>query len=219
MRHLINTYIQADPATLLGDLSALSLTDLIIKTGIHDAIAKKLNEKGRLSNGAIAEAIINNVRKAIVNERLADPRFYEEMSKLLDDLIQQKRDDTESYEQFLKDAQALVERLAKGQQGEDLPEALRGNKRAAVLYNNLPGILAAIPAAAGQVAHPTPSYGDESLMIALKLDKAIRENAPADWKGDSAREAMVLNAIYPVMKRDRAATEAIFAIIKQQPDY
>ncbi len=219
MRHLINTYIQADPSTLLGDLTALSLTDLIIKTGIHDAIAKKINEKGRLSNDAVAETIINNVRKAIVNERLADPRFYEQMSKLLDDLIQQKRDDTESYEQFLKDAQALVERLAKGQQGEDLPEALRGNGPASVLYNNLPAILAAIPVPSGQVAYPTPPYGDESLMIALKLDEAIRENAPADWKGDSAREAMVLNAIYPVMKRDRAATEAIFEIIKQQPDY
>lgn len=46
MRHLINTYIQADPASDLGNLSSLSLTELIIETGIHDAIARKLNEKG-----------------------------------------------------------------------------------------------------------------------------------------------------------------------------
>jgi hypothetical protein len=38
MRHLINTYIQADPADLLGDLSSMSLTELIIETGIHDAM-------------------------------------------------------------------------------------------------------------------------------------------------------------------------------------
>ncbi len=219
MRHLINTYIQADPSSLLGDLSALSLTDLIIKTGIHDAIAMKLNEKGRLSKDAVAEAIINNVRKAIVNERLADPRFYEQMSKLLEDLIQQKRDDTESYEQFLKNAQALVEKLAKAEPDDALPAQLRGNRPAAVLYNNLPDILAAIPVREKWAATEVPAYGDECLAISLRLDEAMREKAPADWKGDPTREAMVLNAIHPIMKRDKAATQAIFEIIKQQPDY
>ena len=49
MRHLLNTYVQADPAADMGNLSSLSLTELIIETGIHDAIARKLNEKGKLS--------------------------------------------------------------------------------------------------------------------------------------------------------------------------
>ena len=77
MRHLINTYIQADPAADLGELGEMSLTELIIRTGIHDAIARKLNEKGKLSRNAIAEGIINNVRKTIIREQLTDPRFYE----------------------------------------------------------------------------------------------------------------------------------------------
>jgi type I restriction enzyme, R subunit len=47
MRHLLNTYVQADPAAGLGDLNSLSLTELIVETGIH-AIARKLNEKGKL---------------------------------------------------------------------------------------------------------------------------------------------------------------------------
>ncbi|MCK7500299.1 MAG: hypothetical protein MZW92_65915 [Comamonadaceae bacterium] len=96
MRHLINSYIQADPATLLGNLGSLSLTELIIETVIHDAIARKLNARGKLSRDAVAEAIIHNVRKTIVRDQLTDPRFYEEISKLLEDLIQQKRDDAES---------------------------------------------------------------------------------------------------------------------------
>jgi len=49
MRHLINTYIQADPAAELGELGEMSLTELIIETGIHDAIARKLNAQGKLS--------------------------------------------------------------------------------------------------------------------------------------------------------------------------
>src|SRR5437764_9855892 len=102
MRHLINTYIQADPAADLGELGETSLTELIIETGIHDAIARKLNEKGKLSRNAIAEGIINNVRKTIIRNQLTDPKFYAEMSKLLDDLIQQSRADAAAYEAFLK---------------------------------------------------------------------------------------------------------------------
>ena len=220
MRHLINTYIQADPASLLGDLSALSLTDLIIETGIHDAIAKKLNDKGKLSRDAIAEGIINNVRKTIVRDQLTDPRFYEEMSKLLEDLIRQKRDDTESYEQFLKDAEALAKKLAKGKGENGVPAALQGNKEATVLYNNLPAVLvAAAPTPEQLAAEPDAADGDPLLELALELDQAIREQAPADWKGDPAREAQVLNAIHPIMKKNKAATRAIFEIIKNQPGY
>jgi type I restriction enzyme R subunit len=53
----------------------------------------------------------------------------------------------------------------------------------------------------------------------LKLDKAIREHAPAGWKGDPAREAQVLNAIAPILGKNKAATLAMFEIIKNQPGY
>ncbi len=218
MRHLINTYIQADPADLLGDLSSLSLTELIIDTGIHDAIAKKLNEKGKLSRNAIAEGIINNVRKTIIRDQLTDPRFYEQMSKLLEDLIQQQRDDTDSYAQFLKNAEALAKQLGgKGSDSDQLPAVLRGNREAAVLYNNLPDVLAA--AAGHMVAEPTAAFRDECLNYALSLDQAVRDKAPSGWKGDPAREAQVLNAIFPIMDKNKAATLAIFEIIKNQPGY
>jgi type I restriction enzyme R subunit len=75
---------------------------LIIETGIHDAIARKLNEKGKLSKNAIAEGIINNVRKTIIRDQLTDPKFYAEMSRLLGDLISQSRTDAAAYEAFLK---------------------------------------------------------------------------------------------------------------------
>lgn len=218
MRHLINTYIQADPANLLGDLSSLSLTELIIETGIHDAIAKKLNEKGKLSRDAIAEGIINNVRKTIVREQLTDPKFYEEMSKLLEDLIEQKRDETDDYEQFLKNAEALVKKLAQGKGENEVPAELHGNKEATVLFNNLPTILTAA-VQPNTAAEPRVVHGSECLALALKLDKAMREKAPAGWKGDPAREAQVLNAIFPIMGKDKAATMAVFEVIRHQPGY
>lgn len=218
MRHLINTYIQADSAHVLGDLETLSLTDLIIKTGIHDAIAQKLNAKGKMSRDSIAEGIINNVRKTIIRDRLTDPRFYDQMSKLLDDLIKQKRDDTEAYEEFLRNAEVLVKKLANGQSDAAVPQALQGNREATVLYNNLINILQA-DVEELQAAEPRPEYGDERAQMALRLDIAIKAQAPAGWRGDQVKESVVLNTIHRTLGKGREATLAVFDIVKNQAGY
>jgi type I restriction enzyme R subunit len=211
MRHLINTYVQADAAAELGELGAMSLTELIVETGIHDAIAKKLNAKGKLSKNAIAEGIINNVRKTIIRDQLTDPRFYEQMSKLLDDLIAQSRADAAAYEAFLKQAEALAKRLGSKKPDAGIPAVLHGKREAAVIFNNLASINASTFAC--------PTSDDDKAALALKIDMAVREKAPAGWKGDQAREAIVKNALFPLVERDREATQALFEIVKNQPGY
>ena len=47
----------------------------------------------------------------------------------------------------------------------------------------------------------------------------MRERAPAGWKGDETREKQVLNALFPLMGKDKTATQAIFDIIRNQPGY
>ena len=216
MRHLLNTYVQADPAADMGNLNSLSLTELIVETGIHNAIARKLNEKGKLSKNAIAEGIINNVRKTIIRDQLTDPRFYAEMSKLLDDLIKQSRADAAAYEAFLKKAEELVKRMAQKEAVAGVPAVLHGKPEAIVIYNNLPDILAS---GTSVLREESPLEQEERAGLALKIDQAMREHAPAGWKGDDTREKQVLNALFPIMSRDRQVTQAIFEIIKNQPGY
>jgi len=191
-------------------MSSLSLVELIVETGIHDAIAKSLNAKGKLSEDSVAEAIINNIRRTIVRNQLTDPRFYAEMSKLLDDLIQQSRSNTTSYEAFLLKAEDLANRLVL-KKGGGHPAMLKGYPGAIVLFNNLDHI----PATKFQC----PADEDGKAKLALALDLAMREKAPAGWKGDEIREKQVLNALFPIMSRDRQATQAIFDIIKNQRSY
>ena len=219
MRHLLNTYIQTDPAADLGELGEMSLTELIIETGIHDAIARKLNEKGKLSKNAIAEGIINNVRKTIIREQVTDPRFYEQMSKLLDDLIKQNQSAAIAYEEFLQTVEALVKRLVAKHSDEGVPARLHGKRDATVIYYNLPRILQAGRAEAAGVAEPSADYGDDLVKLALEIDRVMQERAPAGWKGDQAREAQVLNALFPLLDRDREATLALFELIKNQPEH
>jgi type I restriction enzyme R subunit len=96
-----------------------------------------------------------------------------------------------------------------------VPAALHGKREATVIYNNLPRILAA--AVGG--ADPRAEDGEERARLALEIDRTMRERAPAGWKGDQAREAQVLNAIFPLLNRDRDATLALFELIKNQPGY
>ena len=210
MRHLLNTYIQADHADPMSTVDNFSLVELIVQTGVHDAIAKKLNAKGNLSKGAIAEGIINNVRKTIIREQLTDPKFYEGMSRLLEDLIKQSRDDAAAYEEFLRKAEALVRQL--GQKGPgNSPAALNGHREATVLFNNLDSI--------ATTTFQCPKDEGAKVKLALDIDLAMRGSAPSSWRGDPAREAQVLNALFPLMGRDRVATSAIFEIIKNQQGY
>ena len=196
----------------------MSLTELIIETGIHDAIAKKLNAKGKLSKNAVAEGIINNVRKTIIRDQLTDPRFYAQMSKLLDDLIKQSRTDAAAYEEFLRKAEDLVKRLAAKQPEDGLPAELHGKHEAAVIYNNRETVLSTAPPA-NEVREGQPAYGNERVLLALEIDHAMRLKAPADWKGDETKERVVQNFLFPLMKKNRAATLALFELIKNQPGY
>ena len=93
---------------------------------------------------------------------------------------------------------------------------LHGKREATVIYNNLPDILAAGRAT---VAEPRADYGDRLVELALEIDRVIRKRAPAGWKGDQAREAQVLNALFPLLDRNREATRALFELIKNQPGY
>jgi len=219
MRHLLNTYVQADPAELQGNLNDLSLTELIVQTGIHDAIAKKFNEKGKLSRNAIAEGIINNVRKTIIRDQLTDPRFYEEMSKLLDDLIKQTRTDAASYEEFLRKAETLAKRLmAHATSEDDVPSELHGMTEAAVIYRNLPKILIKTPAI-DYVDEPREPHARELMNLAVKIDRAMREQAPAGWKGDEAKERTIKNILFALLDKNHEATRRLFDLLEQMPGY
>ena len=66
-----------------------------------------------------------------------------------------------------------------------------------MLFNNLPRILAA---ATRDPSKCPAEDEDERVSLALEIDLAMRERAPAGWKGDQAREKQVLNALFPIMQ-------------------
>jgi type I restriction enzyme R subunit len=130
---------------------------------------------------------------------------------LLDDLIKQNCEDIKQYELFLNNAEELFKRMMKKEYTEDIPSDLHGKTEAIVIYNNL----FSLP----KINFQLPVSDKERAKLALKIDTAIRDSAPAGWRGDQVRESQVLNLLFPLLEEDREATMALFEIIKNQEGY
>ncbi|WP_233861868.1 type I restriction endonuclease subunit R [Paraburkholderia adhaesiva] len=197
MRHLIDTYIEASEPRKISGFENIGLLDLIVKTGIADAIAKKLGEmKDRQS---VAETIENNVRSKIVKDHLTDPAYFAKMSALLDEIIKKRKEKAIDYEQYLKQIADLVKRVQAGK-SDDTPAALDSNGKRA-LFNNL-------KAASSRTE-------EQALTQALEIDAAVRRVRPDGWRGVLPRENVIKQALWDILQDDREV-ERIFLIIEAQ---
>ena len=206
MRHLIDAYIQADEPRKISPFDNIPLLELVVETGIAEAINTQLGGlKG--NKNAVAETIENNVRRKIIKEHLNDPEFYEKMSALLDEIIALRKAKAIEYEEFLKRIAELAKKVQAGK-GDDTPEKLdTPGKRA--LYNNLK-----IPK--GKIAegseYNVSSNTDSMLDLALKIDETVKQVRPDGWRGVQAREQVIKAALYGVLQ-DVADVERMFKVI------
>ena len=207
MRFLIDTYIEADEPRKISPFDKMGLLELIVKTGIADAIASQLaGLKG--NRNAIAETIENNVRSKILKEHLSDPAYYEKMSALLDEIISARKTKAVEYEEYLKRIADLARRVEVGL-AEDTPEQLKNSPALRALYNNLKK--------AGETSGPADRATTE-LELAVKIDAAVKQVRPDGWRGVQAREQVIKAALYKILQ-DEAEVERIFLIIKAQVEY
>ena len=215
MRHLIDTYIQADEPETISPFGDMSLLDIIVRSGIADAINSLPNGiKG--SKEAVAETIENNVRQKIIKEHLIDPAFFEEMSKLLAEIIKERKANAISYEEYLKKIAELAKQANEGK-SEETPDRINTPALRA-LYNNLA----------------------KNEALALQIDEAVKRTRPADWREHQARENVIKKEIYNLLSESRdtetsgflresrtiydqgeisSEVERIFEIIKEQSEY
>ncbi len=218
MRFLIDTYIEADEPRKISPFDKMGLLELIVKTGIADAIASQLGGlKG--NRNAIAETIENNVRSKILKEHLSDPAYYEKMSTLLDEIIAARKAKAIEYEEYLKRIADLARRVEAGL-AEDTPEQLKNSPALRALYNNLKKV-GRISEPEDLVAEAQSEYtvsGDPALELALEIDAAVKRVGPDGWRGVQAREQVIKAALYEILQ-DEAEVEWIFLIIKAQSEY
>ena len=135
-----------------------------------------------------------NVRKLIIDETPVNPKYYERMSELLSDLIEQRRQAALSYEEYLAKIVALTKLAADPSGGTAYP----------------PGIVTAAQRALFD------NFGQDSAMV-LAIDHGIRAVKKDNWRGNVVKEREVRNAIRAHVGEPEAGF--IFDLVMKQSDY
>ncbi len=194
MRHLLDTYIRAEDSVKLSAFDDMTLIQLIVEKG--EAAVQDLPKAIRDNEDAAAETIENNVRKVIIDETPANPKYYEKMSELLDALIQARKKQALDYKAYLAKIVELTKQVSKPEKETSYPAAINSGARRA-LFDNL--------------------NNDEEL--AVRVDEAIRNVKKAGWRGNRFKEREVRIAIKSVLGDKNGILETIFKIAENQRDY
>ena len=193
MRHLIDTYIGAEESKTISAFDDMTLIDLIVERG---ADAVNALPKGITSNKeATAETIENNIRRLIIEVMPTNPKYYEKMSTLLDELIKERKEEAKSYAEYLAKIVELSINVKNPADSATYPKRLNSNAKRA-LYDNL--------------SH------DEELTIAL--DAEISHTKKDGWRGNLIKEREVKYAIRKHID-DEAEVDRVFGLVKNQREY
>jgi type I restriction enzyme R subunit len=194
MRHLLDTYINADESKKLSAFDDLTLVQLIVE---KDEGAVKLMPEGLQKDPeAMAEAIENNVRRLIIDEMPVNPKYFEKMSELLEALIKERKEKALHYTAYLEKIAELAKKVEKPETTPTYPATINtGALRA--FYDNL----------------------DQDEDLALKLDAEIRKVKKADWRGNRFKEREIRAAIRSQLGNDEALVDQTFAIVEKQREY
>ncbi len=193
MRHLIDAYISASESKLVTSFGDLTLVELIINKGL-DAF-EDLPENIKNSNDAVAETIENNLRKVIIDENPTNPKYYEKMSTLLEELIRERKAQTKSYEEYLKKIIELTKMIKKPETTGEYPENI-DTKAKRALYDNL----------------------ERDADLAEKIHLEVLSTRKDGFRGNLIKEREVKYAIKKYIDNDNLA-EIIFEIIKKHDEY
>ncbi|MEF8686745.1 UNVERIFIED_CONTAM: HsdR family type I site-specific deoxyribonuclease [Comamonas sp. A-3] len=218
MRHLIDTYIEASEPRKISPFDGIGLLDLIVKTGIADAIANKLADM-QGNQQAIAETIENNVRSKIIKDSLTDPAYFEKMSALLNEIIKLRKERAIEYEEYLKRIADIATKVQTGPADPTSGKLDSPGKRA--IFNNLQSspILHAVKAAEADAPYGlADSDEDPAVALALKIDSAVKLARPDGWRGVQAKELVIKRALYDTLK-DVDEVERLFLVVNAQQEY
>lgn len=193
MRHLIDTYIKAEDSRKVSAFDDFTLIELILDRGT-EAI-NELPEGIRKSKQATAETIENNLRRLIVDRQPINPKYYEEMSVVLDELISLRKEEAAEYEEYLAKIIELTKQVNNPANLNKYPKTLDSAAKKN-LYDNL-------------------NCNEE---LALEVDKAVYESLTDGWTNNLMKLRKVENAIKKLLK-DKSETDRILELVKNQVEY
>ena len=198
MRHLIDSYIDAEDSKTVSAFDNLTLIDLIVKNG--EKAIQNFPQNIRKNNQAIAEVIENNVRRLIVEEKPKNPKYYDKMSVLLGALIEERNKKAVDYAKYLTKIINFVKQVKDPLKSYSYSKELNTSAKRA-LYDNL---------------------GNNEELV-LTLHDNIIEYKPDGWRGNKVKEKRMRIIIKRILAehkiKDDSEVEKVLELVKNQDEY
>lgn len=193
MRHLIDTYIGAEESEVLSAFDEISLVDLMVKKGSDfvDDLPKGMKK----DKETVAETIENNVRRLIIDESPTNPKYFEKMSLLLDEIIRSRKDEVIGYKAYLEKIAELAKKTKHPEDSSQYSEKTNKTAGLRALFDNI---------------------GDEDL--AVSVHEEVTTYAKDAWRGSKIKERQVRKLIQKYISDDELL-EKVFEIIVNQKEY
>lgn len=202
MRYILDTYIRAHDSKLVNKMADMSLVELLLegKTTTPVDLVKDLPG----DNTAKAETIENNLKYEIVKKMSSNERYYGKLSEMLEDVIEQRKIEAMSYEEYLKQVVELAQAILHPEEDESYPEGIRNSAARRAIYD----------------------YLEYDVELTIGVDHAIRVSIRPRWQEHFQRSQAVRLAIYNKLiaasrteEKATEQTEGIFDIAKRQAEY
>ncbi|GAA8675659.1 HsdR family type I site-specific deoxyribonuclease [Helicobacter pylori] len=157
MRRILDAYIKATDSKVLIKIEDQGLCEVLAQMDIND-FNKELSEVFKKNESSMAESIANNTRKRIIEKEASEPKYYEKLSSLLNDLINQFREKKLTYLEYLQQIHNLAKQVIH-KEDKNYPKKINTNALK-TLYDNL----------------------NQNEALALEIDACIRDNKKR-WLG------------------------------------
>lgn len=194
MRHLIDTYLSADPSRVLTSFGGATLVELLVDNGI--STLKDMPASTPKEQEAVAETIENNIGKEIVERTQSNPKYYEKMSALLRELIEKRKNDVINYEEYLRQIVELARKVHKPESGTEYPSGIRESAAKRAFYDYLSG----------------------DTVVANQIYDAVMSSKQDNFRGSKIKERKIWRAIRAVVKDDQEADQ-LLALVKEQNEF
>ncbi|MDD4822848.1 MAG: HsdR family type I site-specific deoxyribonuclease [Bacteroidales bacterium] len=196
MRQLIDNYVRAKDSVEIFKLEDISFLDLVDKEG--ESAIDKLPADIKGNQKSVAETLVANMRKMIINERPNNPAYFDKISEMLNQLLQDQKDGRLQYQELVS---RLINKIreVRGTIKPDCPAVINTPGKQA-LYDNL----------------------DKDVDLALKIHETVITNAKDDWRDNAvpAKKKKLYKAIRNVLPdKDEEKVSEIMNIISAQKEY
>ncbi|GAA7049166.1 HsdR family type I site-specific deoxyribonuclease [Helicobacter pylori] len=192
MRRILDAYIKATDSKTLIKIEDQGLCEVLAQMDIND-FHKELSEVFK-NESSMAESIANNTRKRIIEKEASDPKYYEKLSSLLNDLINQFREKKLTYLEYLQQIRNLAKQVIH-KEDKNYPKKINTNALK-TLYDNL----------------------DQNEALALEIDACIRDNKKDGWVGHNQKEKNLKIALRKIIN-DEGLLENTFNLAKHIDEY